>query len=201
MKLTITFVALLFAAAVATKTKAAADPAAKVPAAICYKKEIKCCFKYAACGVKVVKTRVNAKCPEKRPQEKCIKVCKPVVAKAIVNKCFKKLVYGPKKCVNHPWLPKVCVGIPIIKKVCQDVETKSVTMPCVRKCHKVDVMYIQPCYFHKIFHYPQFCPKLTCSKAVTIGVSTKPAIHVSKFGKFIKKSKVTNYGKAIPHVW
>lgn len=178
-----------------------APPAEKFPAPVCYKKVTECCFKYGTCGVKIIKKRVNAKCPEARPEKKCIKVCKPVVKLGTTKKCWKKLAFGLPKCVDHPWLPKVCVKPPVIKEVCKDVQTKTVTMPCVDKCHIVKKIWIQPCYYFKIFHATKFCAKLSCGKETTLGTSAKPPVVVSKIERYIKKTKVTNYGTAIPHKW
>lgn len=204
MKATIITFAFFIAVATAAKpVVAAAKPAVavSVPASICYKKVTSCCWKYGTCGVKVAKQRVNAKCPEARPAKKCIKVCKPVVVKSTKTKCWNTLRYGPKKCLDHPWLPKVCVGIPFIKKTCKNVQVSTATMPCKHVCTTVKHIYIQPCYYFKIMHHAKFCAKLSCGKAEVKGTSTKPGVVVAKTGKFVSKSKVTNYGKAIKHKW
>lgn len=132
---------------------------------------------------------------------KCIKACKPVVKTKLIKKCWKKLVFGPSKCVSHPWLPKVCVKPPVIKTLCKIVPTKIVTMPCVDKCHIVKKIWIQPSLYFKIFHATKFRAKLKCGKEKIKGPSEKPPVVVSKKLRFIKKTKVTNYGVPTPHKW
>ena len=157
------------------------------PKAVCYKKVITCCFRFAACGVQVVSKKVAAKCPKRTCAKRCFSVCKPKSVAGTRRKCYNTLAFK-KRCYKHPWLPKICITYPVRAKKCATFDVKSVSMPCRKVCRKVCSVAIKPCVYFRVFHYPKFCPALKCGKVKVVGSAVKPKVFVSSAGKFIKKS-------------
>ncbi len=195
MKITLTLL-LVVATVVNTATAkpvavlrppAAAPLSVRPPKPVCYKKQTTCCFAFAGCGVQVVSKKVAAKCPVRTCANKCFNVCKPKSVGGTQHKCYKTLAFK-KRCYKHLWLPLICIKVPVRTKKCADYMVKSVTMPCHKVCKSVCSVAVKPCVYYRVFHYPKFCPKLTCGKEKVLGSAAKPKVFVSSAGTFIKKS-------------
>ena len=166
---------------------ASSNASGNAPVPKCYNRRTKCCWKYAPCGVKVVLKPTPAKCPVKACGNKCFEVCKPIVATVTKRKCWKVLSYK-RACHNHPWQPKICVSTPVLVQKCSKFEVKEAKMPCKKVCTDICSVTIKPCTYNKVYHYPKYCPKLACAKAIIKGDSKSPAVFISKTRKFIRSS-------------
>ncbi len=136
----------------------------------------------------MVRKSTPAKCPVKACGNKCFEVCKPQVVDVTKPKCWKELTYK-KHCHKHPWLPKICVDTPVLSTKCEKFVVKETQMRCKKVCTDVCSVTIKDCSFKKVYHYPKYCPKLSCAGAVLDGDSERPAEFVAKTGKFIRTSQ------------
>jgi len=165
----------------------AAPLSVRPPKPVCYKKQTTCCFAFAACGVQVVSRKVVARCPRRTCARRCFNVCKPKSVGGTQRKCYKTLAFK-KRCYKHPWLPRICITYPVRTKKCANYMVKSVAMPCRKVCKLVCSVALKPCVYYRVFHYPKFCPKLSCGKEKVLGSDARPKVFVSATGTFIKKS-------------
>eukprot|EP00171_Calliarthron_tuberculosum_P001843 IDg1843t1 len=169
-----------------------ASLASTIPSPVCFTKTQTCCFKYSSCGFVTKKIRVVTPCPFSKCKNVCHPVCEFVPIKVPKKVCFDKKVVTGETCkevkvlVGHHYVWKnECKPKYVIKHVCETEYTVVKKEVCKDVCKKKCKIVKANCIKFNVLKFLKYCPRLSCSRYVTSGSTTKPADFVEKKGKIV----------------
>lgn len=163
---------------------------------LCYKKSQKCCFKFEPCGSVNRRVRSTVPCPFKKCSTTCKPKCTIVHTKKAKHGCYQKKVGVGRTCKYHGY-DYVCKPKFAYKKFCYSRPVFHKRKVCKKACHRTCKNINATCIKFKIWSFPKFCPKLTCSKFYFRGNTKAPKERVGKKGKVIKVIKVIDAKRII----